>query len=233
MVKRILNPAEVSTVAVWQAPEMNASGAVEDLSPYSMGGDEERIKVAASSLSPEILQPLTAEKLTTLEATARAAGFQSGQEEGRVAAAEEIRQQAECLAVLIDSIARPLDVLDQSVERELLHLATMIARHIVRRELQTAPGEIVGVIREALKLLPSQTTDVRLELHPLDAKLVRETLPEGEGERAWRIAEDPALTRGGCRIMAQTGQIDATVESRLNKVIAAVLGDTRAASTVA
>jgi flagellar assembly protein FliH len=68
---------------------------------------------------------------------------------------------------------------------------------------------------------------VRLALNPEDAAMVREVLSLHEGDQAIRIVEDPVQSRGGCRILTETSQIDATVESRLNAVIANTLGGLR------
>ncbi len=48
-----------------------------------------------------------------------------------------------------------------------------------------------------------------------------------DGEQAMQIVEDPVQNRGGCRVFTDTSQIDSTVESRLNAVIAKVLGGQR------
>jgi flagellar assembly protein FliH len=42
-----------------------------------------------------------------------------------------------------------------------------------------------------------------------------------------QIVADPLQTRGGCRVLTDTSQIDASVEARLNAVIAHVLGGER------
>ena len=79
-----------------------------------------------------------------------------------------------------------------------------------------------------MALLPVAEGDIRLELHPDDAALVRELLHLDEREApAWRIVEDPTLTRGGCRILNATSRIDATLENRIQQVVAAVLGGER------
>ncbi|MEJ2480919.1 MAG: flagellar assembly protein FliH, partial [Acidihalobacter sp.] len=128
---------------------------------------------------------------------------------------------------LLHSLARPLETADEQVEQELVTLAVTVARQLVRRELQTSPDEIVAVVREALGVLPSHSNDIRVVMHPDDAQLVREVLSDTAQERAWRIVEDPALTRGGCRIDTDVSRVDATLEHRLNQVIASVWGDAR------
>lgn len=155
------------------------------------------------------------------------AGYRKGFEEGIAAGQQEITARVAKLEQIIGLLATPLHDLDTAVEEELAYLATAIARQLVRRELKSAPGEIVAVVREAVGLLPIATQGVRVHLHPEDAKFVRESLSLQEEASSWRIVEDPTLTRGGCVINTDQSRIDATLEKRLGAVIAAVLGDER------
>jgi flagellar assembly protein FliH len=70
-----------------------------------------------------------------------------------------------------------------------------------------------------------------VHLHPEDAMVVREKLATPGQDRAWTIVEDPVMTRGGCRVMTDTAQIDARLETRIGAVISSVLGDERTRDT--
>ena len=61
-------------------------------------------------------------------------------------------------------------------------------------------------------------------------QVVTERLAEASGDRAWSIAEDPIIARGGCRVSSESSSIDAQVEQRLGAAIAAALGDARTAA---
>jgi len=154
----------------------------------------------------------------------RAEGYEAGRREGFAAGAEQMRS-------LLDSLARPLDACDEEVQQQLAALAIAVARQVIRRELQTQPGEVVAVIREALDMLPLNASDVRVHLHPEDAALLREMLKDSPGsspgEMAWRLVEDAAVERGGCRVVTSRSRIDATVERRLNALGSRILGGNR------
>jgi flagellar assembly protein FliH len=51
---------------------------------------------------------------------------------------------------------------------------------------------------------------------------------EAGSDRSWNVAEDPLISRGGCRVSSENSTIDATLEQRLGAAIAAALGDSRA-----
>ena len=124
----------------------------------------------------------------------------------------------------------PLRVLDAEVEQSLLTLAVAIASHLTRRTLRAEPEQLIPIVRECLQQLPLGAREVRVRLHPEDAAVVREKLAAPAGEGAWRLVEDPMLTRGGCLIDSEHSRLDARLESRINALIAHALGDERAAA---
>lgn len=168
--------------------------------------------------------------LADLQAEAHKEAFEQGLAEGREAGRAEVRAQVERLAGMFYDLAKPFDVLDAEVERELLTLAMALARQIVRRELKTDPTQIIGIIREAIAALPVATRDVRVHLHPEDAAVVKEHLAPTENERAWTIIEDPVMARGGCQISTATSRIDARLETRLGSILSELLGTERHAT---
>lgn len=166
------------------------------------------------------------------ERASHSRGYQAGLAAGRA----ELQGQIDALKTRItklDSIlnllARPLEELDAEVERQLTLLAVTVGKQILRRELRTDPAQIVAVIRESVARLPAAARDIRVQLHPEDAAVVRENLATPSADRAWSIVEDPALSRGGCLIRTDTSQLDARFDSRLNSIVSAALGDERVA----
>lgn len=172
-------------------------------------------------------RPMTARELEEIHNQARREGFEQGLKQGREAGGQEFMQRLQLLDSAMQKLAKPFEQLDESVEQQLVQLAMLVARQLVRRELKADPAQVVGVVREALAALPVGARDVRLALNPEDAAMIREVLSLQEGDHAIRVVEDPVQSRGGCRVLTETSQIDATVESRLNAVIANTLGGLR------
>ena len=170
------------------------------------------------------------------ESAQHARGYAAGIAAGRAEMQARVAE-AQARVTRLDSIlmllARPLEELDGAVEQELALLALTIGQHLLRRELKTDPAQIIAIIRESVGRLPAAARDVRVHLHPDDAAVVRERLPAPATERAWSIIEDPALARGGCLARTDTSQIDARLESRVNAIVAAALGEERAAARTA
>ena len=145
--------------------------------------------------------------------------------EGQV---NELKTRIQRLDKLLQFMSRPLEELDADVEKMLLQLTLTVGKQLARRELRIDPAQVIAVIRESLQELPTAAREARVHLHPEDASIVRERLAEPSNERAWRIVEDPTMSRGGCVVKTETSRIDARLESRINTIIANVLGDERA-----
>lgn len=170
---------------------------------------------------------LTASHLEDLQAQAYEEAKSEGFAEGLKAGEEELHRRVERLDTLLDSLAKPFELLDESVEQKLVELAITIAKQLFRRELRADPSQIVGVVREAIQLLPGSSRDVTVKLHPEDMALVEELLAKPEGTRAWSVAEDPLIERGGCKVVTENSQIDAQVEKRFEAVVTSIVGDER------
>ncbi|MCF6323183.1 MAG: flagellar assembly protein FliH [Gammaproteobacteria bacterium] len=153
-------------------------------------------------------------------------GFAKGKQEGMTAGQASLNQQAQSFAQIAGQLTKPLAELDEEVVNELVILAMTIARHMVRREIKTNPGEIVAVVREAAALLPSTSRTIKIFLHPEDAALLKESLSITE-QGSWELVDDPVLTRGGCRLATENAQLDASIETRLAAVVAELMGGER------
>jgi flagellar assembly protein FliH len=169
----------------------------------------------------------TVSGLVDLQAEAYQEAFEQGLAEGREAGRAEVRAQVERLAGMFYDLTKPFEELDAEVERELLTLAMVLARQIVRRELKADPTQIIGIIREAIAALPVAARDVRVHLHPEDATVVRQNLAPTESERAWQIVEDPVMARGGCQVTTATSRVDARLETRLGAILSELMGNER------
>ena len=199
---KVIRSEELSDCQTWLLPEVKQEGASRS-------------------------KPVTARQLEEIQSQAHQEGFQQGLQEGRDAGLKELREQALVLEKMLQGLDKPFEQLDQAVEQQLAQLAMLVARQLVRRELKTEPEQVIAVVREALAALPVAARNVRLALHPDDAALIRGALSVGESPQQLQLVEDPIQTRGGCRVYSDTSQIDASVEARLNAVIAHVMGGQR------
>lgn len=204
----------MSEAQLWQAPSMQAEPAQVVRSEES----EAELEQAASTVP-------TAEEIEQWRKEAEAEGYA----EGLRRAEAEMAPDKERFKTLIEFLQKPLQALNDEVEQQLSQVAVSLAQQLVRRELRVDPGEIVGLIRESVKLLPANSRSISILINPEDASLVRSALSidPNDDERSWRLFEDPMISRGGCEIKTESAVINATLENRLSELAAAVLGGDR------
>lgn len=142
-------------------------------------------------------------------------GFEEGLSEGRQAAAVEISQMTSMLAELDQS---RLDF-EASMANVLLDLALALSQQMLRQVLPVKQDVLVPLIREALAGLPQVNQHPRILVHPDNGRVLRELLSADMAHFGLRIIDDVGIHPGGCRIEAGASEIDATVESRWQRVL--------------
>jgi flagellar assembly protein FliH len=166
-------------------------------------------------------------ELAKLKENARREGFEEGRAAALAKAREEGRVYVARFEALMQSLATPLEQFSDEVEEELVKLAVAVAKQIVRRELKSEPAQVIGVVKEALAALPAAGQNIKLHLHPEDARLIAEVMLANVAERKWELVENPIMQRGGCRIETDTASVDATIEARVAAIAARIMGGER------
>jgi len=155
-----------------------------------------------------------------------AEGRAQGQSEGYAAGLAAARDVAERLGTLAQALPAALHRVESEIAGDLVTLALDVARQVVRRAFAADPGLILAVVRDLLLNAPAMNDAPRLVLHPDDVALVQQHLAHDLEAAGWLICGDETLTRGGCRVDAASGELDATLEARWEQV-AATLGQNR------
>lgn len=156
------------------------------------------------------------------EEEGRQLGYAQGQAEGHAAAMAAVHEQAGHLRALTQALPAALRLAEREVAGQLLALAMDIARQVLGQTLALDPQAILPTVRELLQAEPALTGSPQLVLHPDDAALVREHLADDLQTAGWRIRADADTQRGGCRVLAASGERDATLQSRWDRVAASL-----------
>jgi flagellar assembly protein FliH len=152
--------------------------------------------------------------------------FERGREQGALEA-HRAAQQARAghlqrIGGVIEKLQVALDELASRGADALLDLSLEVARQVLRRELTLARDAALPVVREAIALISDHTAHPRVHLSPQDYDLVSGELEADATHRGCRFVSDPSVPPGGCRIQTPQGEIDATLETRWRRVIAAL-----------
>jgi flagellar assembly protein FliH len=151
---------------------------------------------------------------------ARAEGYETGRRAATVEAEERFESAfaavGEALAQAREMRARTAD----QVERLAVELALQLAEKAVAGALAAQPERVVDVIRGALRCLVERERVVIL-VNPDDLETAREAT--GDLVRALggidhcEVQEERRVERGGAIVRSATGEIDATVTTKLDR----------------
>ncbi len=174
--------------------------------------------------------------LATASEEGRRAGFEEGLKQGRIegrqaaldADAEEISR---LVGVWEEAAARfeaQRDRLMGELRTDVLRLALAISERVVKRIVEIDEGLAAREVEAALSLVAANSRAV-VAVHPDDRANV-EGVVGGILRRFGRaghveVVEDPVVTRGGCVIRSARGSVDARVETQLQRIAQAVLGE--------
>ncbi|SFN71287.1 flagellar assembly protein FliH [Formivibrio citricus] len=180
------------------------------------------VEEAFSVLPESGLALPTAEEIEAIERQAQEEGYQTGLAAGRLAAESEVNRLR---ALLGDMEAACKDV-ETRIANDVLDLALMIARQMVREEVRADRTRVFPLIREAVAGLPAVKGPSRLLLNPEDLTAVNVLLAGELSGDYWRLAPDPTLPPGSCRIETPDSSVDLTMTARWRNLLR-VLGRNR------
>jgi len=150
-------------------------------------------------------------------AEARREGHRDGMAEA-VASAQSLMQRLEDDIATAEIETRQFL---ESLEPELLKLCLETVEKVIRHEVRTGPEVVLRVIKSCLRRV-KENGDVRVRVNPGEVAAVRaqrdELLRAAEGIGAISIVDDRRVSPGGCVIETANGDLDATVETQLERV---------------
>lgn len=204
---------------------------------WELLGFDEKPAPAAPAVEPDEPMPVTlptAEELERMHQEAAREGFKIGQEEGYQAgykagydagkaAAETVVRQ---LAALAEALDHEQLRQDQAVAAELLELALAVSKQMVRTALRVKRGVVLEIVREAMTALPSLAGHLRVLVHPDDVEPIREFMEAEHSHFSFKVAPDSRLERGGFRLEANHGEVDAQLPVRWREIVDCLGSDT-------
>jgi flagellar assembly protein FliH len=147
-------------------------------------------------------------------AAGHASGYQDGLDQGRAEAAHELTHLQDIAATFGKAVTEA----DETIAGDVLELALQLARGMVRTAFDVRPELIIPVVRQAVDYLPSLQQPALLVLHPEDALIIQGSIGPELEKSGWRIVQDGAIARGGCRVDTASNQIDAQIASRWQRL---------------
>ena len=184
--------------------------------------------VATEPEGPDPLEVLAAE-VESIRSEAYAAGRRQAEEELAAQYHAMLKKYAADTARLVSALTEAVAAVEsgraEAVEvlaGDAAELAFALVETMVGREIELASAPGVDAVKRALALVPDDEPLV-FHLHPEDLDAVRERAGDaGLDSRGLSFVADPEVGRGGCVVDAGPCRIDASIDSALERVRAAI-----------
>ncbi|WJF90468.1 flagellar assembly protein FliH [Paraburkholderia bonniea] len=150
------------------------------------------------------------------------AGFEQGQAQGYEQGMAAARAEAAQLTALAQTFNDALGHLQNEVAQTLCALALDIAQQVVRQHVQHDPTALLAAAREVLAAEPALSGAPHLVVNPAELPVIESYLLGELQTRGWSVRTDPTVERGGCRASATSGEVDAGIGTRWERVAAAL-----------
>jgi flagellar assembly protein FliH len=145
-----------------------------------------------------------------------AAGLAAGLEDAQV----RLAPAALALGDAVDGVAAEQEEFLIRAERAAVELALRLAEKIVGAAIDADPEAVLGVIAGALRRATVRDHLV-LEVNPDDFELVHDLAEELAnrvgGVRRLDVVAERRVSRGGCVVRTEEGEIDARIEQQLDR----------------
>ncbi|WP_293935189.1 FliH/SctL family protein [Iodobacter sp.] len=157
----------------------------------------------------------TAEEIEAISQQAQSEGFEAGLEAGRLVAEDEVNR----LRAVLASVESTLQKAEAVLANEVLDLAVVIARQMVREELNDSPERLLPIVREALASMPAARSPSRVFLNPEDLTAISAMLGGEMPSDTWRFLADAHMQSGGCRIETPDSAVDLSLPVRWQNIL--------------
>lgn len=225
-------------------PVIKSNNAPSGLMPFSMKDIEQQARAILLRARQQAEQLLTDAQhaAEALKEEQKALGLAEGQQAGRAAGLEEGKklghQQAlvehkQQLTQLINGLTTASKELNASRKQleatattEVVKLAVAIARRVTKRYGELDPNVLTANVSEAMKLVV-QSTDIRIAVNPSQRDTLTKALPQLK--MVWpalehvSLADDATIAKGGCRISAGAGHVDANLDTQIDRIASELL----------
>jgi flagellar assembly protein FliH len=214
------------------------------LSPFSMRDIEaqatallrgarraaEQLLVEAQREADALKLQARAEGLSEGERDGLAKGLEEGRRSGHQAAMNEMKAQLAQVWAALSSAVTQLESARIELEAagitEVVELSSAIARRVTKRQAAIDPGVLTENIREAMSLAV-HAADVRIVINPAQRQTLTQELPKLQlhwpNLKHVELVDDPSISPGGCRVLTRQGEVDAQIDTQLDRVIAELM----------
>jgi flagellar assembly protein FliH len=178
------------------------------------------------AIDPEALREAVLEEARAEAAQkvkqAYAEAYERGQENGRAAFDASVGEAAQCLRHAGEAVRRARETFLESLEPQVVELATLIARRVLQREVRTDSELIHTTVRRALAVIADrQRLTVRVNARDLITLRAHKIalLDDFAGIEEFQVEASEEVSPGGCMVESRQMHADVRLETLLDVVL--------------
>ena len=127
----------------------------------------------------------------------------------------ELEARFSTSAAKLDEQYVKFDEFLKKIEEELGQTAIKIAKEVIDKEISTSSNQIAHHLASSLIKELSNVKNIEIRVNPEDSDYLKEQFSKNEHVK---ISADDAISKGGVVIISDGGNIDATMQTRLEKL---------------
>lgn len=140
-------------------------------------------------------------------------GFQQGLASGEQSGKQSFLEAAEPVNQLYQALSQWQDAREQQQRHIICELVQKVAQQVIRAELTLRPQQILSLVDEILEAMPGKPENIIVHLNPQDLERITQVNPELPQE--WKLVANPDLSVGGCHVVTEEAEADASCDARL------------------
>lgn len=152
-------------------------------------------------------------------AAAREEGLAQGLAEGVQAGEQEMREKTQLALEPIRHLAlgfsTALNGLEAEIGEQIADIALKIGQQLAVNAIKEGPEVILNLVSAVLRSDPEMIGKPRLRANHEDLEMIKAQFGDEIEALGWKLIPDTQISRGGCKVISNNGEIDASWESRL------------------
>lgn len=145
-------------------------------------------------------------------------GFAKGLQDGNSAAQQRIEKEVKSLRDIIHAMQQPLEILDQSIQQQMVNLCLAICEQILHQALKIEPEFVIQFVQHAMQELPDNSRGCTIYINEADKKLIQQHCALENEKINIDFRLDNSLQPGEFHIATEQSKIDARFHKRLAEI---------------
>jgi flagellar assembly protein FliH len=154
-------------------------------------------------------------------------GFAQGQQDGLEAGRQEIAQVLQRISEFCEAVENLWPDLVQQYEQQIVDLVLKASEKLVLGQIQADPEVVKRSILHAFEVIP-EPVEMTLEVNPEDYEFIEtvkvDFFDQIKTLKHVNVIAEPSIRQGGCQVNTPSGQVNATLEARLDAVRRSIAG---------